>query len=259
MFDSLNETLGLSSGNGTTRKYLGKVINNVDPLGLDRIQASVPGLYDEQLGPVPWIGPKKISPFGVGDTWGVYGTPAIGSNVLISLQDADPHYPKYESIQTKSSAADFPSGSSWGFKDPYGNMLKVTADKAISLTTGAGVTINISPSGSVSIATPGSATLSAGGSVSVSGSSISLNGPTTINGPTTLNGAATVSGVLTASVPAVLAGFSSSGPALTPTGFNLNTLETHLHEYIGAGNNLQYTTAPVFVVSGGGGSGGGGN
>jgi len=181
MFDALNEAFGLSGGNGKTRKYLGKVTNNVDPLGLDRIQANVPDLYDPTLGPVPWIGPKKDALFGIGATWGIYGSPAIGSDVLISLQDDDPHYPEYESVQLNSSASNFPSGTSWGFKDPYGNTLKITSDKNISFVAASGCTITISPVGSITINTPGSLSATVGGSTT-----LTSTGATTITSSGTL-------------------------------------------------------------------------
>ena len=183
--------MDLIRGNGAGRYYQGKVTVNVDPLGLDRIQAHVPGMYDTDFGAVPWIMPMKFSPFGIGATWGVYGSPAVGSDVLILLQDGDGHYPMYLSSQTADSSGTFPSGTSWGFKDPYGNTLKMAADNTVQFSSGSGATVNISATGDVTINTPGDidltatgavnvtasgdATVTASGNLALSGASISLN------------------------------------------------------------------------------------
>lgn len=110
--------------------YLGTVTANVDPLGLHRIQANVPGLYDTNSGEVPWIGPHKDSPFGFGTgpngQYGTYGSPAIGSKVKIELQNGDEHNALYSPVQVLADVnTDFSAPNVWGFKDPAGNTLRV--------------------------------------------------------------------------------------------------------------------------------------
>lgn len=184
-FDTLNSQLELFTDYGSGKFFLGKVYDNQDPLNLDRIRASVPGLYDPDLGETPWIGPVKFSPFGTGDTWGVYGTPAVGSNVLILLQDGDPHYPMYFSVQTKENT-EFPSGECWGFQDPYGNVLKVTST-VIDLTTQDGVSITI---------TEGKVTLNCPSDFTATAASFTLNGPVNINGAVGVSGNVSTTGTL---------------------------------------------------------------
>lgn len=216
MFDSLDTALDLMRRDGPGRWYMGKVVVNVDPLGRDRIQVRAPGLYDPDMGPVPWVGPIKISPFGIGGSWGVYGSPAIGSDVLILLQDGDGHYPMYMSVQTSSSAPAFPSGAAWGFTDPYGNTLKMSADNSVSFTAASGATVSISAGGDIAVNAPGSVSVNAGSGASVTSPNNTINGTTTINGNTTING------------------------ALLNNGVNIGS--SHRHNYSGSGGT---TTTPV--------------
>ena len=163
MFDTLHNALDMVEGY-KGKYFLGKVTTNVDPKNLDRIKASVVGLYDPNLGDIPWIGPIKNSPFGFGESYGIYGTPAIGSDVLILLQDGDPHYPLYMHVQLSANGA-FPSGSSWGFKDPAGNTLNVQGN-VVNFTSASGVVINIDASGKLAITTVSDCALSVGGNLS---------------------------------------------------------------------------------------------
>jgi phage baseplate assembly protein gpV len=56
------------------------------------------------------------------------------------------------SIQTKKND-DFPSGTSWGFKDPAGNTLKVEG-KHVNFTSASGVVVDIDANGKLSISAP---------------------------------------------------------------------------------------------------------
>lgn len=127
-FHTANDTIAGSEEYGTGY-YVGTVTNNQDPLGLHRVQANVPGLYDTATGEVPWIGPHKDSPFGFGTgangQYGTYGSPAVGSKIKIELQNGDEHNALYSPIQVKADAnADFSDPNVWGFKDPDGNIVK---------------------------------------------------------------------------------------------------------------------------------------
>lgn len=109
------------------RYYVGSVFNLNDPEGIGRVQASVPGLYDPTQGDVPWIGPLRQSPFGIGPGFGFYGVPALKSKITVILQDGDPHYPMFiGGILTKDDVLPaFRDPNVWGFKDPSGNALIV--------------------------------------------------------------------------------------------------------------------------------------
>ena len=82
--------------------FLGTVVNNNDPLGLDRVQCSVPQLYDPQLGDVPWCMPIKSWWTGQGNGFGYFGVPPVGSTVLIELQDNDANFPVYRGYWMQS-------------------------------------------------------------------------------------------------------------------------------------------------------------
>lgn len=199
MFDTLNEAVDLTA-KSSGKFYHGTVTVNEDPLRKDRIKVSVPGLYDPSLGEVPWVGPLKFSPFGMGASWGVYGTPAIGSDVLILLQDGDAHYPMYTHSQFSASpGTSFPSGHSWGFQDFFGNLFQVMEDTTIKLTSKAGVTVTIDTEGTLKIETKKDLTIVCAGDVtaSITGNLSSTAASNTINGPTTINGDTAITGTLT--------------------------------------------------------------
>lgn len=128
-FSSVNDTLGAQEKYGQGY-YIGTVTANTDTVGIGRVQASIPGLFDPEQGEVPFIGPLKDSPFGYGvgqkGPYGVYGTPQIGSTVKVELQGGDEHKPLYTTLITAKSAHPwFNSASRWGFVDPQGNSLQV--------------------------------------------------------------------------------------------------------------------------------------
>lgn len=75
--------------------YKGIVIDNNDPLHLDRIKCRIPNLYDDSIGDVPWIIPIKHCIFGQSDGIGEFGVPPIGSIVCVQLQQNDPNFPVY--------------------------------------------------------------------------------------------------------------------------------------------------------------------
>lgn len=152
MFDTLNEALKLRQGYGTTY-ILGEVKINEDPIAKDRIKVAVPGLYDPDQGEVPWVGTLKWSPFGQGKNWGWYGSPAVGSDIAIELQEGDPNYPLYHSVQRYAPPEEFSkSGKVWGFKDPKGNVFRCDLETGdVLFTTPSGVVINIDENGKIKV------------------------------------------------------------------------------------------------------------
>lgn len=246
-FDPLNNNLFMVDSLGN--KWLrGKVKTNVDPLNLDRIQATVAGLYDPDLGPIPWIGPLKESPFGFGDGWGTYGNPAVGSDVAILLQDGNASYPVYMHIQCFPNGA-FPSGTSWGFQDPAGNQLLVKG-KDVKFTTGGGFIFHIDQAGSFVLTVPDggsgvmnvpnftlnsdtatinatnlntNAILTQVGNVNMNGVTIDTTGDVLIPGSLLV-----VGGVVFDSLVAFLTGVDITGPA-TNNGHNIGALHKHLN------------------------------
>lgn len=69
-------------------KYRGRVLNNIDPLGLGRIMAEVPEVFG--LGVTGWALPAF--PF-AGLNHGLILIPEIGDSVWIEFEHGDPNYP----------------------------------------------------------------------------------------------------------------------------------------------------------------------
>ena len=176
-FANLNESMeGMDSG--VKGKWLhGTVTENADPLNLDRVQASIPGLLDPNQGEVPWLMPFKMSPFGCGATWGVYGVPAIGSDVKVWFQDGRTEYGMYMSELVKANS-EFPSGTAWGFVDPDGNKLRVEGQH-VQFHSGSGVVIDIDAAGKLTITTPSDCEVNCGGDATVNANSGTVNIPET--------------------------------------------------------------------------------
>lgn len=68
-------------------KYRGKVVDNLDPLGLGRIIALAPSVSEF---PLSWAVP--CVPF-AGPGVGFFALPPIGANVWIEFEAGDPNYP----------------------------------------------------------------------------------------------------------------------------------------------------------------------
>lgn len=157
--------------------YLGTVVFNTDDLGLNRIKASIPNMFDTDRGDVPWLAPFRFSPFGYGAGYGMYGSPAIGSKVIVFFQDSDTnqggdsHYGFYVAgAYSKDVAnADFASPDLWGFTDPSGNKLIINlASKLLTFVSAGGYTMTLDSSGNMTQTIPGASTINANGGYSLS-------------------------------------------------------------------------------------------
>lgn len=129
--------------------YIGTVVDNNDPLHLNRIRVSIPEIFDPTLCELPWCLPAKQSIFGQGKGYGVYGVPAINSKVMILLQRNDPNYPVYISSlmlhDSTGQSAGYDTPNKYGFVDPSGNKLFVdmeAGDWQFTHSSGASVHIN---------------------------------------------------------------------------------------------------------------------
>lgn len=135
--------------------YIGTVVENNDPLGLGRIKANVPGLYEKDRGELPWIAPHRESPFGFGKSqkgpYGWYGVPQIDSPVKVELQDGDEHKPLYSYVHLKPHANPlFMNATHWGYQDPSGNILDVDMQNQIyKFTHSSGATVTFNADGTV--------------------------------------------------------------------------------------------------------------
>ena len=154
-FSEVNARVNSSSDNSLKGKLLlGEVVDNNDPLFMDRIKVKIPELYNPDLGEVPWCMPAKNPVFGQGKTWGLYGVPAIGSTVLVELQDGDANFPVYRSfVQIKPNVnPEYNTPNKWGFVDPSGNKLLVDMEaKTFTFTHSTGSVLQFGPDQQVHI------------------------------------------------------------------------------------------------------------
>lgn len=203
--------------------FEGTVVNNQDPLHKGRFQVSVPGLFEE--GELPWIGNVRESPFGMGDGFGTYGAPAVGSTVIIQLQHGDSKYGYKEGHVPKNGQipVEFQSPNTWGYKDPSGNTLVVNMDAGTyTFTHSSGTTYTIGQDGSldadiksnVNINVNGNVNLNTTGDLnaSVSGDSTIETSNATIDAQlTTITGETIIEGLLRVMAGMIIEGDTGSG------------------------------------------------
>lgn len=126
--NSVNDRLQDATADDLYEGYIiGTVVENNDPDGIARIKVRVTNVLDSDQGPIPWCLPSKHSPFGQGQGYGVYGTPAVGSPVRLKFQNGDANYPVYEADEYLKAHANpkFKDPKTWGYKDPGGSELWV--------------------------------------------------------------------------------------------------------------------------------------
>lgn len=227
-FQSMNQSAGEVSDDYNGTYFKGKVIDNNDPLNLDRIKATVPGLYDSDGGDLPWIGPIKYAPFGQGEGWGSHGAPAIGSDIIVLLQQGDQHHPVYHSLKAVADE-EFPSGETWGYRDPFGNRFICKTAGEVEFKSNSGVVINISANGDLAITTPGSLSASVAGdmNLAVAGSTTMSASATTVNGPVEFTDSVTVAGATALNGGLGVEGGGSINGALLNNGVNISNSHRH--------------------------------
>lgn len=222
-FNSLNDQLPINEqGN---RLYKGIVVDNNDPLHLDRIKVRIPNLFDPDLGEIPWIFPVKHCQFGQGNGYGQFGVPPIGATVIVELQGADPNFAYYSGylLDTGNTVQDLQPGQ-YRTVDPSGSTLNIdTVNNIFDYNHISGVVFRIEQ-GTLSI------TCTKDLNVNISGNSnITTNGDTVVN---TSNGTVNANGDLnykcnTFKVDASLAQFNcpvQTGPLSTPFGGGTATI-----------------------------------
>lgn len=119
-FDNINSALSGLNNYGLSF-FLGKV-KAVDEEGLDRVRVEVNGLYQsENIEDLPWAGPIKVSAMGYGEGYGEFGAPPVGSDVIVFLQEGNPHYPMYMSVKRYATLGGDACAGGWGWTDKFGN------------------------------------------------------------------------------------------------------------------------------------------
>ena len=168
-FINLNSQLPKAPNNSLTL-YKGVVIDNDDPLFLDRIKCRIPELYDDELGEVPWILPVKYCMFGQGDGFGHFGAPPIGSIALVELQGNDPNFPVYRGFMLTEDNVNLKYvPGTYGIIDPNGSELFVdTNKKTLTYTHVTGIQFVLNPDGSFNVHVPKDEQVQIGGNANIS-------------------------------------------------------------------------------------------
>jgi hypothetical protein len=272
-FHTANDTVNFAEG--YDGYLVGTVTANVDPLGLGRVQAQVPGLYDPQQGEIPWIAPHdRQSPFGYGTSaegpYGVYGVPPIGAKIKIELQGGDVHKPLYSPLHAKADTnSRFSTPNVWGYQDPDGNYMlyDIVAHTYLFVTrTGASIEIDATgkrittvngdaetSNGDWTVNVTGNARITSSADTSVNASGnvlVKATGSTTVQGATvnvTASGTATYTalahvfnGPITTNSTLATAGdiTDSTGTGNTRTMANMRLVfDEHRHHYDDNGND----------------------
>lgn len=261
MFNSINDTPNADDLKG--KKYLGKVVFNDDPLMIERIKVTIPGMFEGQPTELPWVGRNKTNIITNGaDGFGTFNlVPRLGTEVTIVFQEGNPLYPMYEAdpVQTQERPTEGQTNYlfRYGHKDPRGNLFYVDTNPNanpqayIKLTCGVEITVSDTAKVHVTIDDDVLGDLKAKLTLNVKGD-VTLNADAnvtaTIKGNTTLattgttniasTGPASLQSATQVSVAAPL--ISMVGPAV-----NLNSQTGHVH--ITAATDVQITAPQVNI------------
>lgn len=227
--EKLNDVMSAAQ-NYEGKRFKGVVVDNVDPLNQGRVKVYVPGLFED--GELPWVGTIKASPFGYGTNFGVYGAPALGSVIELTLQEGSANHPisaGFLADTTTTRDAEFNKPNVWGYKDPRGNKLVVDQDEETStFTHQSGTKVTFDGSGNY--------TVEGGGIGTLKFPNIVLDGDVDVTGNVNIQGTLDVH-----MLARLLAGFAASarsgGSASTIAGdvdhtdgtFRSNGVTIHLH------------------------------
>lgn len=202
MWNNVNQ----ESEQGICLYHLGMVVENNDPLKMQRIKVTVPNRMEGPVADLDWVGPIAQSPFGVGPNFGSMFVPAIGSVVLVYFQDDNIKYGLYagSAISVKHTPhnellTNYPKR--YGFSDPAGNLFytdytdgqvklhikhksgtQITVDNAGNVTLNVVGNTSLSTQGNTSIATQGNTSLTTQGTTSISSQgTVSITSSSAIN------------------------------------------------------------------------------
>ncbi|MBE2222492.1 MAG: hypothetical protein IAF02_13175 [Anaerolineae bacterium] len=125
---------------------VGRVINNLDPMALGRVQVQLPSIDSLDLS--PWA---RVAVLMAGPTYGTYFIPDIGTEVLVAFEHGDPSAPYViGGLWNAMSPPPLPSPIPQIrlIRTPLGNQIMFTeAPPTITIMTPQGQTILMSPAG----------------------------------------------------------------------------------------------------------------
>lgn len=185
--------------------FIGRVVDNQDPLRLRRIKVNVPKLFIEAPERLPWVGPKTSGPIANGSGFGSFNkVPSVGSMVFVELQDGSTLHGLYTAspIRLGTTPNEFLNNylGQFGWKDEEGNFWYFdstpgTGTKMQVKFASSGLTLSITNDGNIVIdngnviINQGNVTVNQGsvlvnqGNIAVEDGNITChNGVATING-----------------------------------------------------------------------------
>lgn len=197
------------------KEFLGTVVGR-DPSGNGRVQVHIPGLMSE--GDLPWIGCNRLSVFGDNGTYGFFGTPPLGAQVMVRFQDGDLNYGIYTGSAGNGVPPEFANLDTWGFKDPGGTKLVVDYEKGVwAFEHSSGQKYEIDNEGNVTVEDPGGRKVTVTKALDVKADTVTVTAnKATLDSPDTdVTGNLNVGGLLTATNGFALGGGSSGTATMT--------------------------------------------
>lgn len=185
----------------------GKVINVLDPMMLGRVQVQLPFVDSVDLS--PWA---RVAVLMAGPLHGSYFLPNVGDEVLVAFEHGDVNAPYvigslWNAMAPPPLASPVPQVRT--LRTPAGNQITfVEAPPAITISTLAGQTVNLSPAGVQVNA--------AGAVVSITPAAVTITAPTiALNATQAINLAAPTVAIKAGSAVSITSGTSCSVTAPT--------------------------------------------
>ncbi len=190
-------TSNLESTDLSKNYYVGRVVDNNDPLQAQRVRVVIPTVLEGEIETLPWVGPVQKSPFGVGPSFGTVNVPMLNSMLIVEFQEGDLNYGLYHgSVVSKANITNTPAQlktnypNRYGFFDGAGNVFSVdNGTSEVEFAHVSGANIKILQNGNVNVSTPANVNVTAGQNVNVTANSqVNVNAPTiNLNGGSTIN------------------------------------------------------------------------
>jgi hypothetical protein len=135
--------------------YLGKVVDNQDPLKLGRVRCSIQGLLEGEASKLPWISQKSNSLLGGKPTKGSFAVPEVGAELEVYFPFSDIYSGFYEgywqSSTTHQTIFNENYSESYGFVDDDINLVVNKGKQEIKIDVKGVVKITAKFDGSIEI------------------------------------------------------------------------------------------------------------
>lgn len=171
MFSSLNNSVDSKSAN----YLLARVVENNDPLFMQRIKVVIPEKLEGGVDDLPWLLPLHPHVAGFGTTYGVVNVPPVGAQVTVEFQNGSPYYglvigsvpeKRFDPGPLKTN---YPNRRGW--IDPQGNYFYIdntAGQNEIEVFHASGTRLRILNSGEVQIFTQSNTKIDVTGNADVS-------------------------------------------------------------------------------------------